>query len=763
MSLKQKLLIFVVALVTIPLLTSILFTVGTLSRQEQKIQSEIQKQIGDPKVLFKDFFDKFSSELDTYISAYNEKLVNSIKEQQSSVEEAFDKVYLSALNQEVRSISNIIENLIRDKVSLLESVASVNSASKEVINAAEKRDLDPASKRALLLNSVEKTGIEYAGLWVFVNSEPKLKIRPFVELGNSVYAVEYAYSQAPGVDTSIYKSPVFLPELAEKFKAIFSGNTNLFNGSFIKVSENSIYIVSFSAVTSGSSSTKANGLIVTATRITNETLDNLRKITNAELTIYNGNKAIATTRIDENGERTVGIEEPSGEEYEVTIGKEIYHAVKRQLSIMGFDIGNLEVAVKREEVAAQFKVPEPEKFVLPEIPAPDIKVSFNLDLRGIILLNVIAGIVILILAIISALPIMSGITKDIKTSAEVIKEIADGKMVEVSVKASGEFAEVIDSLKKLSTNLRDFAESMKSGSEELSREVIEISKITESFEELSREFHEFVNSYSENVDELNKNVELLRSNFSETLSANENLNSKLSELVKDIDSTQMEILKNVTLIEDMNEAISANTETFKQFNETVKNTVEKFASIKIAISKIQNVASQTNLLALNAAIEAARAGEAGRGFAVVADEVMKLSVEINNLSKNLVKDVDKYTEDLLQLNKLYEKSNEKFELLDNARKTFSENFYTVIEKVQTLGLIGSEISGVIKRNAEAITEAEEILETVYNSTQESTLKMKEFERKFESIEKIIKELMETTENLKEISQKMLEVTEWFKG
>ncbi len=762
MTLRQKLILFVVALVTIPLVTSILFTVGLLSRQEHKIQSEIQKQIGDPKLLFKDFFEKFSAELDTYINAYNEKLVNSIKEQQSSVEQAFDKVYLSALNQESRSISNIVENLIRDKVSLLESIASVNSASKEVINAAEKRDLDPASKRALLLNSVEKTGIEYASLWIFDKSEPKLKIRPFVELGNSVYVIEYSYSQAPGVETAIYKTPIFLPEVTERFKAIISGNTNLFNGSFIKISEDGIYLVSFSAVIGGGSSTKANGVIVTATRITNEMLDNLRKITNAELTIYNNKKAIVTTRINENGDRVVGLEEPKDNDYEVNIGQERYYAIKNPLSIIGFDIGTLEVAVKREAVAAEFRIPEPERFVLPEIPAPDVKVSFNLDLKGIILLNIVVGIVILILAIISALPIVNGVTKDIRNSAEVIKEIADGKMIEVSVKASGEFSEVIDSLKQLSTNLRNFADSMKSGSEELSKEVVNISQTTEAFGELSKEFHEFVNSYSDSVDKLNNNVELLRTNFSETLNANENLKTKLSELIRDIDTTQMEILKNVTLIEDMNEAISANTETFRQFNESVKNTVDKFAAIKTAISKIQNVASQTNLLALNAAIEAARAGEAGRGFAVVADEVMKLSVEINNLSKNLVKDVDKYTEDLLQLNKLYERSNEKFELLDNARKTFSENFYTVIEKVQSLGFVGSEISGVISQNEDAIKEAERILETVYSSTQESTFKMKEFETKFESIERITKELMETTESLKEISQKMLEVTNWFK-
>jgi methyl-accepting chemotaxis protein len=78
--------------------------------------------------------------------------------------------------------------------------------------------------------------------------------------------------------------------------------------------------------------------------------------------------------------------------------------------------------------------------------------------------------------------------------------------------------------------------------------------------------------------------------------------------------------------------------------EAVSRAVQAMQTIAEKIGIVQEIARQTDLLALNAAVEAARAGEHGRGFAVVASEVRKLAErsqtaagEISTVSSQTVK------------------------------------------------------------------------------------------------------------------------------
>lgn len=760
MSIRTRLLLLAILLVSVPLIISVLFTVINLARESARIENEVKQQLGDPKVIFKDFFETFSKQLEEHISAYNEKLVSAVEKQKESVEKAFEEVYLGALEKEANSIKNVVENLIKEKVSTIENLSKVAAASKDVVNAAAEKNLGLAEKRSLLLNYVERALFDYISLWTIEASEPRLKIRPFVNLGEK-FLVEYAYSLAPGVEVTTYKELEFANEITKRTRKILS-SASAYSESFAFKGDNGIYFVAINPVMHPQLGNTITGFVIAAGRLAENFLDDIKRLTNSELTIYIDGKAYATTKVDETGERRLDVTEPVEEKYIFKVGDEEYLAVKSDLNVAGESLGKLEVAIKKEAVNAQIEIPQPEKFQMPEIEMPEVKVSVDLNLARLVVINLVVGIVILAIALVVSVPMINSISKEIVRSSEIIERFSNGELVSFDVNTFGEFERVINSLKRLSENLRDYAEDMKESSKELTSEIEQVTMIKDTMQNSVSRFSEFVDRYITEVEDVKSKIMMLQQTVETSMESNENLSQQLSELLKDIESAQAEILRNVALIEDMNESVNANVEVFERFSTTVRRTIEKFASIKEAIAKIQNVASQTNLLALNAAIEAARAGEAGRGFAVVADEVMKLSVEINNLSKNLVKEVDTYTNDLKELDQLYETSGEKFRKLQQAKEEFSTNYYTVIEKVQNIGMLSAQVGIQIQENNTTFSQIESLMDDVSNSVMSSSEQLQRFNEEFKQITAVFEQLSESTEKLKEIAKKMENISQWFK-
>jgi len=171
-------------------------------------------------------------------------------------------------------------------------------------------------------------------------------------------------------------------------------------------------------------------------------------------------------------------------------------------------------------------------------------------------------------------------------------------------------AELVNGLKKSSSNLGENADNLLSIANSLSA----------SAEETSAQS----NTASAASEEVNAGVQTVASNMEEMVAA-----------IKEITKTT-------------NESSSLSNDAMKMANSTdeiIGKLGDSSADIGNVIKVISSIAQQTNLLALNATIEAARAGEAGKGFAVVANEVKELAKQTATATQDITKRIENIQSD----------------------------------------------------------------------------------------------------------------------
>ncbi|MCL2232924.1 MAG: methyl-accepting chemotaxis protein [Treponema sp.] len=187
-----------------------------------------------------------------------------------------------------------------------------------------------------------------------------------------------------------------------------------------------------------------------------------------------------------------------------------------------------------------------------------------------------------------------------------------------------------------------------------------------------------------NINKLNTHVEKQSVNISEASSA-------IEQMVANIRSVTETLIKNDKNVKTLTEASEMGRSGLQGVAEDIQEIARESEGLLEINSVMENISSQTNLLSMNAAIEAAHAGDAGKGFAVVADEIRKLAESSSEQSKIIGTVLKKIKESIDKITSSTDNVLNRFESIDTSVRTVAEQEASIRYSMEEQGTGSKQI------------------------------------------------------------------------
>ena len=484
-------------------------------------------------------------------------------------------------------------------------------------------------------------------------------------------------------------------------------------------------------------------------------VDRIKSNAGMDVTFFYGDKRIMTSAVDTNGERILG--STAGEKIveKVLKGGEEYfsHAVSIDGTLnYGYFMPVYQNDSDNQIIGMVF-------------------VGTDKHAKDAVINKIIGSIatavgVIMLICIAVSVKLATGMSKNIKSSVELVGKIAEG---DLNVWVDDKLLKKKDEIGELSRVTITFRDAMQSTIKDITRNAkalldaaqllgtaadntngtmdnvrTAVSQVVDNSQmqaENSRDTSGHMQVMGENITETSKEAELLSVNASSMQLSSE----KASKTLGDLRSINEDVKRIITEVQE-------------QTNRT-NDSVQK---IHTATTFINSIAEDTSLLSLNASIEAARAGESGRGFAVVAEQIKNLSEQSNTSSKEI-----EATADMLSIDsaKAVQAMQQMQQIIASQSESMQETQKVVAEVIDEIASSMRSIAQIKESTGRLENARNEVLQAVEHLSDIALDNLANTQNTYEQTEVVadtFKQVYNSADELKTIADELVKSIEYFK-
>lgn len=446
----------------------------------------------------------------------------------------------------------------------------------------------------------------------------------------------------------------------------------------------------------------------------NQTIDDFKKKTNVDVTVFWKKTRMVTSTIDKDGKRVTGTAIPDSV-YDKVMQDGKYFS--DNVDIEGTEYYGYYEALKNADGSSQ-------AIIFTGMPSSDVKAIYKKRLVNTTVFMIIITLMACALLAVVITFIVKAITKVIGHLDEVADGEMDFKISEKLLQRSDEIGNIARSVHTLIGGLASIVVNIHHSTGELAEFKDDFQKkfetINNSISNVNVAVDEIANGATSQADETQKVSSQINDMGDAITTTSQNVDSltqsteQMKEHNEQLDTTIQELMA----ISDRNkESLAA---VYNQTNETNQSVMH----IGNAVDMITDIAGQTNLLSLNASIEAARAGEYGKGFAVVADQIRQLADQSANTAKEIGEIVA--------------------ELIENSNTS-----------VETMGVVRQEMTG----QYEKLNTTKDIFEHLNEEVNNVVTAIESISTEVESLDRLKGEVLGSAESLAAIAQENAASTE----